>query len=164
MSWPDWLTGPGITSLQVTPQVFSGGVLVTPAGPNVIVDFFGVIDDLEYEHTAELRSVTPSGSRQRHNVIVETGGAFTLTEIMRRTAPVLVFGQANNSLAALVHGYDHFKIRFVRASFGYTYYGVIGDFREHITQEKCTLRARFEPIGTVEAGVTPTQNPTYTSA
>lgn len=164
MSFPDWLQGFGITTIQVTPQVFSGGVLVTPAGPGVTIDFFTVVEEIEYEHEVELRNVTPSRSRQRNMVIVETGGTFTLTEIMRKTAPAMGGGHAFNSLASLFHGYDYFKVRFVRAGFGYTHYAVNGGYHEGVGREKGTGKGTFAPAGAVEAGVTPTNNPSYTSA
>jgi hypothetical protein len=163
MSFPDWLLGKGITTIQVTPQEFSGGVLVTPLGSGII-DFFTVVDDIEYDHEVELRNVTPSRSRQRNMVIVETGGTFTLTEIMRRSPSALGGGTAFNSLASLFASYDYFKVRFVRAGFGYTFYAVNGGYREGVGREKNTGRGTFAPAGAVEAGVTPTTNPTYESA
>lgn len=164
MAFPLWLQGHGITTIQVTPQVFSGGVLVTPAGPGITIDFFTVVDEIEYEHDVELRNVTPSRSRQRNMVIMETGGTFTLTEILRAIPSALGGGTANNSLAALFHAYDYFKVRFVRAAMGYTFYAVNGGYREGVGREKGTGRGTFAPAGAVEAGVTPTTNPTYQSA
>lgn len=164
MSFPDWLQGRGITTIQVTPQVFSGGVLVTPAGPNIMQDFFTTVDEIEYDHEVELRSVTPSRSRQRNMVIVETGGVFNLTEILRKTASALGPGHSFNSLAALFHGYDHFKLVFTRAARAYTFYAVNGGYREGVGREKGTGRGRFEPVGTVEAGLSPAANPTYLPA
>lgn len=164
MPFPDWLRGPGITTIQVTPQVFSGGVLVTPAGPNVLQDFFTTINEIDYQHDVELRNVTPSKSRQRNMVIIETGGTFTLEELLRRSPSALGGGHSFNSLAALFHAYDYFKLRFVRASFGYTHYAVNGGYREGVGPEKGTGRGTFAPAGTVEAGVSPSTNPTYASA
>lgn len=164
MSFPLWLQGYGITTIQVTPQIFSGGVLVTPAGPGILQDFFTVVNEIQYDHEVELRSVTPSRSRQRNMVIIETGGTFTLEELMRARPSALGGGTAFNSLAALFHAYDYFKVRFVRATFGYTHYAVNGGYHESVGQEKGIGRGTFAPAGTVEAGVSPSTNPTYASA
>jgi hypothetical protein len=163
MSFPNWLRGSGITTITVTPQVFSGGVLVTPAGPDILQDFFTVVNEIRYEHDVELRNVTPSRSRQRNMVIMETGGSFVLEELLRAEAAGLG-GKAFNSLAALFHVYDYFKVRFVRAGTGYTFYAVNGGYQEGVGSEKGTGRGTFAPAGIVEAGLTPANNPTYQSA
>jgi hypothetical protein len=157
---PDWLLGRGITALQITPKVFSGGVLVTPtlAAP---IDFFTVVDGIEYEHEVELLDVAPTRSRQRNMVIVSTGATFTVTEILRRSQNA--GGQiAFNSLAALFHAYDYFRLQFSRgAGQSYGFYGVNAGYRERIERGKCVGEGRFGPVGTVEAGVSVSRNPTY---
>lgn len=160
MAFPDWLLGPGITAIQVTPKEFSGGVLVTPSGANVI-DFFTVVDEIRYRHEVEHRNVVPSRSRQRNLVIVETGGSFELTEILRRSPSALGGTHAFNSLAALLHAWDYFRLQFTRAGLGYTFWAVNGGYEEGVGREKGTGKATFAPAGTVEAGVTPTRNPVY---
>ena len=160
---PDWLTMPGITTIQVTAQEFSGGVLVTPTGAQA-VDFFTVVEAIDYEGDVELRNVTPSRSRQRNMVIVETGGTFTITELMRRSPSWLGGMHSYNSFAALFHAFDHFKLQFTRSGNGYTHYAVNGGYREGVGREKGTGKAVFAPVGTVEAGLSPAANPRYQAA
>lgn len=164
MSFPDWLRGPGITTIQVTPQIFSGGVLVTPAGPGILVDFFTVVDRIFYQNEVTHRNVVPTRSRQRNLVIVETGGTFAITELMRKTPSALGGGHAFNSLAAMFHSYDYFKLQFTRATMGYTHYGVNAGYDEEVGRTRSTGIARFGAVGVVEAGVSISKNPRYASA
>ena len=164
MSFPNWLRGQGITTITVTPQIFSGGVLVTPAGPGILQDFFTTVNEIRLETDVELRNVTPSRSRQRNMVIIETGTTFVLEELLRAQPSAMAGSHSFNSLASLFASYDYFKVRFVRATMGYTFYAVNGGYQEGVGQEKGTGRATFAPAGTVEAGVTPSANPSYTSA
>jgi hypothetical protein len=160
MSYPNWLAGFGITTIQVTAQQFSGGVLVTPAG-QFPVDFFTVVDRIFYQHEVEHRNVTPTNSRQRNLVILETGGTFTITELMRAEASALGGAHAFNSLAALFHTYDYFKLVFTRAMRSYTDYAVNGGYDEDVGRTRGVSVARFMPTGIIAAGGATTRNPAY---
>jgi len=156
---PEWLIGRGITTITVTAQEFSGGVLATPAGQSA-VDFFTVVDRIYYEHEVELVDVSPTTSRQRNMVILTTGGTFTLTENMRRASA----GGAHsfNGLALLFHTWDYFRLVFTRAEKTYTFYAVNGGFTEEVGRGKSPAQAHFAPAGTVETGVAQSRNPSYT--
>jgi len=156
---PDWLLGRGITTIQVTPQEFSGGMLLPPVGATT-VDFFTVVDGIELDFDVEQLEVSPTRSRQKNMVILSTGATFTLTEILRRN-PGVPGTSAFNSLAALFMAYDYFLLVFTRAGRSFRFYAVNSGYRERIARGKCTGEARFGPVGTVEAGALVTRNPSY---
>lgn len=153
MAFPDWLLGSGITTIQITAQEFSGGVLVTPLG-QVPVDFFTVVDRIGYEHRVTEIEVSPTNSRQENWVTLTTGGHWTITEIMRRTASGLLppGGYAFNSLAELMHNFDYFRITFTRAGRTYVQFAKGAGYEEEFQRGPARATARFSPAGIVGTG------------
>jgi hypothetical protein len=160
VAYPDWLGGFGITTISITAQQFSGGVLTTPIGQSAI-DFYTVVDRIYYRHEVELVNVTPTNSRQRNMVILETGATFSITELLRSQASALGGSHAFNSLAALFHAWDYFKLVFTRANKGYTFTAVNGGYDEEVLRERGMGVAQFAPAGIIETGQANARNPTY---
>lgn len=139
MAYPEWLIGPGITTISVTPLVKSAGAMV----PGTAVSFFTTVDEIEWGAGVRTEDIRPLTQFHESQEPVSRGAGFRIREILRLVSGPA--GESGNSLAELFHAYRYFSVVFTRA--GRTWTGVHsnGGYTETIPSTKTTGVAQFMP-------------------
>ena len=134
---PPWLIGSAVTAVSITPlSVASDGTLT--AGTSISLT--GHLDEITLEQYNHTENIVPLDTRQDNEVIVASGTAMTLIEILTRTG--------GNFLAAVGNSGDYVSAGFARG--GKTWSGtfVVKGYVEMIRRGKCVGTLRLAPCGT----------------
>lgn len=139
---PTWLIGKFLTGMTIIGQdVADDGTLSN----NTSYILVGLLDEITLTATNDTENIVPLDVRQNFEVIVGSGQAFTLMEILNQQTGVAA--PQGNCLQQATYTNDICLFTFTRGTLSFSCYGTVGDYSESIRRGKSVGTANFKPAG-----------------
>jgi hypothetical protein len=161
---PPWLLGRHATScIGRAVAVDSVGELSVVAGNYALVGappIAGVLDGIETQRNTNTEVINNLVSGNENNVPILEDDTFIFSEIM--LAGALADFSTNQSMLPRLwnSGYDYAVFTFVLGGNTYEFYGLMTDYSEEITLERCTCRLELKQLDLTDGSA----NPAYAEA
>lgn len=139
---PTWLIGKFVTGMAAIGQIVAtNGDLSNDTTYSLVT----LLDEITPEATNDTENIVPLDVRQNFEVIVGSGQAITLVEILNQQTGTSA--PAGNCLQQLSYAYDIALITFTRSGLVFSGYFTIGSYGESIRRGKSVGTLTCKPAG-----------------
>lgn len=150
MAIPAWAVGRHVTACTITPQSLASGTAGWSFSDvaSLAQTYYGHLENIEVVQEIDHEEINHMAATRKHNVYIEEGTTFRLTELEK---------SINTNLAALLwnSGVEYCKLIITRGAQSWTGYGAISAYNMEGQKRGVKAQLNFLPV---DIG---TKSPTY---